>query len=121
IAYGVLNGLTVSGIPTGSLFCEWGSGFGVVACLAAFLEFDASGIEIEGELVDAARQLADDFDLPVEFIHGSFIPKGAAIDVNHGDAFNWLTTEEANAFFFQAEDGIRDLTVTGVQTCALPI
>src|SRR2546430_11601386 len=24
-------------------------------------------------------------------------------------------------FFLQAEDGIRDLTVTGVQTCALPI
>src|SRR2546430_14619920 len=26
-----------------------------------------------------------------------------------------------DVFFFQAEDGIRDLTVTGVQTCALPI
>src|SRR2546430_3296475 len=26
-----------------------------------------------------------------------------------------------SVFFFQAEDGIRDLTVTGVQTCALPI
>src|SRR5437867_6537055 len=26
-----------------------------------------------------------------------------------------------NFFFFQAEDGIRDRTVTGVQTCALPI
>src|SRR2546429_3400568 len=25
------------------------------------------------------------------------------------------------AFFFQAEDGIRDVAVTGVQTCALPI
>src|SRR5690349_24960400 len=25
------------------------------------------------------------------------------------------------SFFFQAEDGIRDLYVTGVQTCALPI
>src|SRR2546430_5215956 len=25
------------------------------------------------------------------------------------------------AFFFHVEDGIRDLTVTGVQTCALPI
>ena len=25
------------------------------------------------------------------------------------------------AFFFQAEDGIRDHCVTGVQTCALPI
>src|SRR2546430_5831987 len=35
------------------------------------------------------------------------------------------STEEFRAsrvcFFFQAEDGIRDLTVTGVQTCALPI
>src|SRR5579859_1984507 len=26
-----------------------------------------------------------------------------------------------DCFFFQAEVGIRDLTVTGVQTCALPI
>src|SRR5205085_8765245 len=26
-----------------------------------------------------------------------------------------------SSFFFQAEDVIRDLTVTGVQTCALPI
>src|SRR5438128_10364756 len=26
-----------------------------------------------------------------------------------------------NCFFFQAEDGIRAATVTGVQTCALPI
>src|SRR5436305_9340538 len=26
-----------------------------------------------------------------------------------------------SAFFFQAEDGIRDADVTGVQTCALPI
>src|SRR6266496_2201340 len=28
---------------------------------------------------------------------------------------------EPSFFFFQAEDGIRDLYVTGVQTCALPI
>src|SRR3712207_8498008 len=26
-----------------------------------------------------------------------------------------------SCFFFQAEDGIRDIGVTGVQTCALPI
>src|SRR5204862_3164140 len=37
-----------------------------------------------------------------------------------------LTVSAAHAiplhlFFFQAEDGIRDLYVTGVQTCALPI
>src|SRR2546429_5227990 len=29
----------------------------------------------------------------------------------------WLSS----LFFFQAEDGIRDVAVTGVQTCALPI
>src|SRR5207249_8650023 len=28
---------------------------------------------------------------------------------------------EGDIFFFQAEDGIRDRNVTGVQTCALPI
>src|SRR5690606_40569043 len=27
----------------------------------------------------------------------------------------------SNFYFFQAEDGIRDFHVTGVQTCALPI
>src|SRR5688500_19188023 len=30
-----------------------------------------------------------------------------------------ITTD--SSFFFQAEDGIRDYKVTGVQTCALPI
>src|SRR5262249_58985563 len=29
--------------------------------------------------------------------------------------------DSERAFFFQAEDGIRDWSVTGVQTCALPI
>src|SRR5688572_31785167 len=32
-----------------------------------------------------------------------------------------MLEEFCDFFFFQAEDGIRDLTVTGVQTCALPI
>src|SRR5256885_10848162 len=30
-------------------------------------------------------------------------------------------TRTSDDFFFQAEDGIRDYKVTGVQTCALPI
>src|SRR2546429_4891234 len=29
--------------------------------------------------------------------------------------------DSSHLFFFQAEDGIRDVAVTGVQTCALPI
>src|SRR2546430_10100951 len=33
----------------------------------------------------------------------------------YDDVYVW------HIFFVQAEDGIRDLTVTGVQTCALPI
>src|SRR5690606_40656003 len=45
---------------------------------------------------------------------------GAGIGLTraHGDCAN---TGRARAFFFQAEDGIRDFHVTGVQTCALPI
>src|SRR5436309_15687400 len=31
------------------------------------------------------------------------------------------SASELTSFFFQAEDGIRDFHVTGVQTCALPI
>src|SRR5260370_22711757 len=39
--------------------------------------------------------------------------------------FSWLSSvlrfHDFFFFFFQAEDGIRDSSVTGVQTCALPI
>src|SRR2546430_12357836 len=49
---------------------------------------------------------------------------------NHGRSDSTISVELSwmlklysywSFFFFQAEDGIRDLTVTGVQTCALPI
>src|SRR2546429_3155744 len=33
----------------------------------------------------------------------------------------WTRSSWVGFFFFQAEDGIRDVAVTGVQTCALPI
>src|SRR2546430_8846679 len=33
----------------------------------------------------------------------------------------YAVKSSASLFVYQAEDGIRDLTVTGVQTCALPI
>src|SRR2546429_694908 len=38
----------------------------------------------------------------------------------HGTMFT-LALVRFPFFFFQAEDGIRDVAVTGVQTCALPI
>src|SRR3989442_4162960 len=34
---------------------------------------------------------------------------------------NMVAQKRSMFFFFQAEDGIRDADVTGVQTCALPI
>ncbi|HEX5272283.1 MAG TPA: class I SAM-dependent methyltransferase [Gemmataceae bacterium] len=91
-AYHVLLALAESAAAPGGLFCEWGSGFGVVACLAAMLDFDARGIEIDPALVDEARRLAADFDLPAEFVRGSFIPPGSERTVGRDDQFAWLTT-----------------------------
>src|SRR5438046_4327435 len=36
-------------------------------------------------------------------------------------AYDFVVSMFEPSFFFQAEDGIRDWSVTGVQTCALPI
>src|SRR5258708_10620966 len=41
--------------------------------------------------------------------------------VSYRNVIYWLIVYELFIFFFQAEDGIRDDLVTGVQTCALPI
>src|ERR1022692_1437371 len=38
-----------------------------------------------------------------------------------GSALETTVRASSSFFFFQAEDGIRDYKVTGVQTCALPI
>jgi hypothetical protein len=92
-AYRTLLALAEGSLAPGNLFCEWGSGFGVVTCLAALLDLDAWGIEIESELVDAARQLASDFDLPATFHHGSFLPNGTDL-FRTGEQFAWLSTEE---------------------------
>ena len=75
--YRALRFIRDSHLASGNAFCEWGSGLGVVASLAAMLRFDAYGIEIDAELCRASQQLADDFDLPVTFVHGSFVPPGS--------------------------------------------
>ena len=70
--YRALRAISEAKLASGPSLCEWGSGVGVVASLAAMLGFHGCGIEIERGLVDASRNLAEDFDLPVEFVHGSF-------------------------------------------------
>jgi hypothetical protein len=97
-AFGVLQTLADSNLSRGSQFCEWGSGLGVVTCLAAMLGFDACGIEVEESLVSEARQLAEDFGLSVEFVHGSFVPRGAEDRVHACGTYSWLTTEGDYAY-----------------------
>jgi hypothetical protein len=96
--YRLLRAIAESSLARGTRFCEWGSGFGVVTGLAAALDYEAYGIEVEGELVDSARQLADDFDLPAEFVHGSFVPRGAEDRVHKAGTYSWFTTEGDYAY-----------------------
>ncbi len=75
--YHALRAVAEADVACGNAFCEWGSGLGVVASLAALVGFDAIGIEIDRDLFDASLKLAEDFGIPVEFINGSFISQGA--------------------------------------------
>lgn len=104
--YHALKTITNENLACGPSLCEWGSGFGVVASLAAMLGNVAYGIEIEPELVEASRRLADDFGLPVEFVQGSFIPVGAEAlaeeaYLDNNSVFSWLIND--------AEDGYKEL------------
>lgn len=84
----------------------------MVACLAAMLEFEACGIEIEEELVDAARSLASDHELPVEFYCASLIPEGGEEFLDRSghaahEGIAWLTRDEGltqDEFGLAAED-----------------
>jgi len=99
--YHALRAVVEANLAPGTSLCEWGSGFGVVASLAAMLGFKVCGIEIERGLVDASRRLADDFGLPVEFVHGSFVPSGAEAEEAHADniaEFFWLVTDADDAY-----------------------
>lgn len=87
-----------SPLLAGRYFCEWGSGFGVVSCLAAMLGFDAWGVEVEADLVAAARQLAADFDLPVGFACGSFIPDAPRRAPSRERRFGWLNTTARSGY-----------------------
>lgn len=98
--YSALHSVRTLNLCTGNVFCEWGSGFGVVASLAASLGFEAYGIEIEQSLVEHAEQLASDFDHAVHFVQGSFVTEGAESIVDQSvssDVF-WLNTEVDDAY-----------------------
>jgi hypothetical protein len=74
--YHALAWIAEEDMPLGRVYCEWGSGFGIGACLAAMLGYEAFGIEIEPYLVDVSQTLAADCNISVEILEGSYIPDG---------------------------------------------
>lgn len=74
--YAALNYVTEAGLPLGSRFIEWGSGFGVATGIAVLLGYEATGIEIQPDLVEKATSLLHDQGLDGEFLNVSYIPEG---------------------------------------------
>ncbi len=70
----------------GLRFLEWGSATGVITIMADLLGFEAYGIEIDPELVDIARGLAERSDSDARFAVGSFLPDGYEWMSDTGDA-----------------------------------
>ena len=60
----------------GVRFLEWGSATGVVTIMADLLGFDATGIEIDAQLVGMASELARRYESGARFAAGSFVPAG---------------------------------------------
>lgn len=71
-----LSRIQAEGLTRGPLFCDWGSGLGGVCGVAALNGFSPLGIEIQGELVDSARSLAEHLALPMTFAKGTYLLPG---------------------------------------------
>ncbi len=89
----VLSRIQSEGLARGPLFCEWGSGLGGVCGVAALNGFSPLGIEIQGELVDSARSLAEDLGLSMTFAQGTFLRPGDE-DLAAGTTHTRLTFDE---------------------------
>ena len=89
-AWRMVDAIARGKLARGRAFCEWGCGFAAVAGLAALAGFDACGIEIEPDLVDEARRLLADFELPVAIARGSFVPQDAGALADCANELGWL-------------------------------
>jgi hypothetical protein len=70
----------------GLRFVEWGSATGVITILADLLGYEACGIEIDEDLVAAARDLSARHGSSARFVEGSFIPGGYRMRPQDADA-----------------------------------
>jgi predicted O-methyltransferase YrrM len=96
--YRALDYIQTKRITTGRRFIEWGSGIGVVTCMASRLGFDAVGIEVEAPLVEMAEQLAGDFGIATQFVCGSFVPEGEEPHIDAAGEVTWLRTDAVDGY-----------------------
>jgi predicted O-methyltransferase YrrM len=98
LVYRALVAINSSSVATGRRFVEWGSGAGVVTCLASLVGFDAVGIEIESKLVERARELAREQGIATQFAIGSFVPHGAQPSIDGMGDVSWLSLGGADGY-----------------------
>jgi len=82
----------------GVRFLEWGSGTGVITIMADLLGFEAYGIELDGGLVEIARELAAKYGSGARFAAGSFIPSGYRWRPRDGDGRMGTIGDGASAY-----------------------
>jgi len=95
---GTLEQVVDQRLATGSRFCEWGAGFGVVTGIAAMLGMESFGIEIHRDLVDEATSLLEDHHLEATIAHGSLIPDDGDAIVDALAQQAWLLTGESSGY-----------------------
>ena len=88
--FDALHALRTHYLTRGNVFCEWGSGLGVATSLAAWLGFEAYGIEVRRRLVEASEELARGFADGASFACGSFLPEGADHHADRVQEMAWL-------------------------------
>lgn len=74
--YAALKFATEQALPLGPNFIEWGSGFGVATGIAALLDYQATGIEIQADLVAIAEALLQQNAIDATILNTSYIPEG---------------------------------------------
>jgi hypothetical protein len=115
----------------GGRFCEFGSGFGVVALLASLHGMESVGIEIESNLVEQSSILADELELPTRFYCGSFIPRDVdgilelsreaeRVETHEGDVYEeiGLGLDDFDLFFVFPWPGTEHFFEAVFESCA---
>ena len=108
--YKALANITKKDLPLGRVFCEWGSGFGVCACLANKLGYESFGIENNATLAEHSRGMIEDLGLDVQILETSYVPEEYESYTGIGGEF--LIKDESLAP--RGDDTVSDSTYEGM-------